>query len=197
MKLNLLIQALRQRCPSFQNRVAGAAEFKRLPENSTLPVPAAFVIPLDDEPEINRSQTGYRQIIRDVFAVVVVLSNVADERGQAAGTALHDIRAELFRALLGWNPEPEYDGIEYEGGQLLGMDRSRLFYQFEFGADFEIGSDDVGTPETWQTLELAELGGFEEAKIDIDCIDPSDPNLQSPGPDGRIEASFVVNVPQP
>jgi hypothetical protein len=197
MKLNLLIQALRQRCPSFSNRVAGAAEFKRLPENSTLPVPAAFVIPLDDEPEINRSQTGYRQIIRDVFAVVVVLSNVADERGQAAGTALHDIRAELFRALLGWNPEPEYDCIEYEGGQLLGMDRSRLFYQFEFGADFEIGSDDVGTPETWQTLELAELGGFEEAKIDIDCIDPSDPNLQSPGPDGRIEASFVVDVPQP
>lgn len=197
MKLNLLIQALRQRCPSFSNRVAGAAEFKRLPENSTLPVPAAFVIPLDDEPEINRSQTGYRQIIRDVFAVVVVLSNVADERGQAAGTALHDIRAELFRALLGWNPEPEYDCIEYEGGQLLGMDRSRLFYQFEFGADFEIGSDDVGTPETWQTLELAELGGFEEAKIDIDCIDPADPNLQSPGPDGRIEASFVVDVPQP
>lgn len=197
MKLNLLIQALRQRCPSFSNRVAGAAEFKRLPENSTLPVPAAFVIPLDDEPEINRSQTGYRQIIRDVFAVVVVLSNVADERGQAAGTALHDIRAELFRALLGWNPEPEYDSIEYEGGQLLGMDRSRLFYQFEFGADFEIGSDDVGTPETWQTLELAALGGFEEAKIDIDCIDPADPNLQSPGPDGRIEASFVVDVPQP
>lgn len=197
MKLNLIIQALRQRCPSFANRVAGAAEFKRLPENSTLPVPSAFVIPLDDAPEANRSDNGYRQLVRDAFGVIVVLSNTADERGQAAAVSVHDIRAELWRALLGWQPEADYDGIEYEGGQLLGMDRSRLFYQFEFGADFEIGSGDVGDEETWQAIALANLGPFTEMKVDVDCIDPSDPNLQSPGPDGRIEASFVVEVPQP
>jgi NTP pyrophosphatase (non-canonical NTP hydrolase) len=193
MNLNTIIQALRQRCPSFANRVAGAAEFKRLPENSTLPVPAAFVIPLDDEVDNNRSANGYRQNIRDVFAVVVMLSNTADERGQAAGTAVHDIRRELWRALLGWEPAEDYDGIEYEGGNLLGMDRARLFYQFEFAVDFEIGADEVGTPETWQTLELAALGTFNEVKVDVDFIDPA---ITLPGPDGRIDASFVVEVPQ-
>lgn len=30
--------------------------------------------------------------------------------------------------------------------------------------------------------------------INVDCIDPSDPNLKSPGPDGRSEARIFLNM---
>ena len=195
MNLDLVIQALRARCPSFATRIAGAAQFKALPEAAQLAVPAAFVVPLDDAVEPNQSQNGYRQPLRDSFAVVVALSNGVDERGQAAAATVHTLRKELWQALLGWQPEADYDGIVYEGGQLLALDRARLWYQFEFAAGFEIGSDDVGNVETWQAQELAALPLLEEVKFTLDAYDPADPNVAPHGPDGRPEAEAVVSIP--
>lgn len=45
MKLTPVIAALRARCPYFENRVAGAAQFKNLPEVGKLRLPAAYVVP--------------------------------------------------------------------------------------------------------------------------------------------------------
>lgn len=191
MNLVTVIEAVKTRCPSFGGRVAGAAQFQVLPESANLSMPAAYVIPLDDNPEPNRSQTGYRQTIREAFAVVVALSNVSDERGQSAATSLHSIRAELWASLLGWEPGAEYDGVEYEGGNLLHLDRARMYYQFEFAADMEIGSE-----QTWKNTELGGLADFTEARIQIDAIDPHDPNVGASGPDGRIEADAIVPIPQ-
>ncbi|GJH64991.1 hypothetical protein ECZC04_55510 [Escherichia coli] len=42
------------------------------------------------------------------FSVIVVLSNERDEKGQwAAYDAVHDVRRELWKALLGWMPDPQ------------------------------------------------------------------------------------------
>ncbi|MDP0477265.1 phage tail terminator protein, partial [Escherichia coli] len=57
MKLTPVIAALRARCPYFENRVAGAAQFKNLPEVGKLRLPAAYVVPGDDSPGENKSQT--------------------------------------------------------------------------------------------------------------------------------------------
>ncbi|STM57382.1 phage protein [Escherichia coli] len=46
MKLTPVIAALRARCPYFENRVAGAAQFKNLPEVGKLKLPAAYVVPV-------------------------------------------------------------------------------------------------------------------------------------------------------
>lgn len=193
MNLNIVIDHLRDHCPAFGGRVAGAARFKRIDENQTLDVPCAFVIPLDDNPDESRAVNDVRQGITEAFAVIVALSNVADERGQAASNLAHDaIRAELWAALLGWQPdgladESIYRGIQYEGGNLLDLDRSRLWYQFDFGAYREIGPEDG-----WQGIELAALPHFDGLKINMDAIDPeADPNLSYPGPDGRIEHSIT------
>lgn len=195
MKLDLVIQALRQRCPSFAGRVAGAAEFRVLPESQQLAVPCAFVVPLDDNPDPNRSSNGYRQTIEDGFAVVVALSNSADERGQTSVTSIHDMRAELWRALLGWCVEPDYSGIEYDGGSVVQLDRARLWYQFEFVAAFEIAGDDIGNPDTWQAQELAAADDFTSVKFTLDAIDPHDPNAGPSGPDGQPEVEAVVTLP--
>ena len=186
MQLEPIISALRTRCPIFANKVAGAAQFKLVPENSTLAVPAAFVIPLDDNPGESRAQHSGRQELSDAFAVVVALDNTVDEKGQGGAASVHAMRAILWAALLGWRPTLDYNGIAYEGGHLLGLDRARLWYQFEFSAAMEIGPSDG-----WQETELAALPHFDGANIQVDVIDPiADPNLHSPGPDGRIEFSF-------
>lgn len=162
MNLNLVIAQLRTYCPSFAGRVAGAARFKSLDESANLTVPACYVIPLDDNPGERESMNDVRQRLIEAFAVVVAISNVADERGQAAANTAHDsIRAELWKALLGWQPDnlgcnSIYRGIEYQGGNLLDLDRSRLWYQFDFGAEMQIGPEDG-----WQGIELAALPHFD------------------------------------
>ncbi len=67
MKLTPVIAALRARCPYFENRVAGAAQFKNLPEVGKLRLPAAYVVPGDDSPGENKSQTDYWQELKEGF----------------------------------------------------------------------------------------------------------------------------------
>ena len=117
MQLETVIAALRARCLSFGSRVAGAGQFKLLPEAAALAVPCAFVIPLDDTPGDSLAMNSVRQELKDSFAVIVAVSNVDDERGQGAAHSVNALRAELWSALLGWRPELRYDGITYEGGQ--------------------------------------------------------------------------------
>lgn len=188
MDLVPVITALRVRCPTFATRVAGAAQFKLLPENAALPVPCAFVIPLDDNPQETMALNDVRQALTDSFAVIVVVSNVADERGQDAASQIHALRAELWAALLGWRPDLRYDGINYQGGQALQLDRARLWYQFEFGALMEIEASDG-----WQDTDLAGLPHFDAVDLKLDAIDPSDPNrVATPQPDGRLEAEAML-----
>ena len=56
MKLVPIIAALRARCPEFQNRVAGAAQFKDLPEVGKMKLPAAYVVPGDDSQESKKAR---------------------------------------------------------------------------------------------------------------------------------------------
>lgn len=193
MKLAPVIAAIKSRCPSFANRVAGAAEFASLPQSANLAVPACYVIPLHDDPTPNKSQTGLIQEVKETIAVVVVVTNQSDERGQTAHEAIQDIKTELWHALLGWsNNEALYTPFEYAGGNLLRMDRARLFWQFEFSAEITIDATDG-----YISSRDAAYGGFTGATIKIDVIDPAfDKNLASTGPDGRIEFQAVANPPQ-
>lgn len=188
MQLEPIIQALRQRCNTvFGSNVAGAAEFKLLEERVALPVPFAFVIPLDDNPGESMSSNSVRQMLQDSFAVVVAISNLPDEKGQAGVLSVNAIRASLWSALLGWRPADRYDGITYQGGQLLHLDRARLWYQFDFAAGMEIEPSDG-----WQETELAALPHFDGGTVKLDAIDPHDPNVvQTSVPDGRYEGGFV------
>lgn len=205
MKLDLVIAHLRARAPIFQNRVAGAASFQAIPDASNFAMPAAYVVPLDENPDANQSSNGYVQTVDDSFAVIVVLDNTADERGQAAALSTHDLRKILFQVLLGWNPGDDYAEIEYEGGSLLRMDRARLYYQFEFKAEYTIDAGD-----TWYDTRNRELPKFLGIDVTLDAIDvadpnhpktdfPADPNAYvggSPGPDGRAEGGAKIDLPQ-
>lgn len=181
MDLNAIIAALKARCPSFGGRVAGAAEYKRLPEAANLVMPAAYVVPADDQAENVQSTNGYRQLVTDSIFIVVVLSNTADERGQSTITEVNAIRAELWAALLGWEPDADHSRLEYEGGNLLDLDRARLYYQFEFSAETEIAEAD-----TWQGDSNAALPAFTEVGLTVNV----------PGSPDTVEATATIPVPQ-
>lgn len=189
MDLDLVITQLKEQVPAFAGRVAGAAEFKGLKANTALQCPAAFVLPLDDTPEPLKSMNTVRQVLTDAFAVVVAVSNASDERGQGAAAQVHAMRTALWAALLGWQPTNDYDGVQYEGGNLQDMDRFQLWYQFEFSAVMEIGPEDG-----WQQRALDALPALQTVHVNVDAIDPmADPNLRNPGPDGRIEHQVRID----
>lgn len=195
MDITAIINALKDRTvPTFNGHVAGAAEFKRLPESANLVMPAAYVIPLDDDAGEQQSENGYSQIVRDGFAVIVVVSNTSDERGQGGIVSVSAIRSVLWSALLSWAPDASHGPIVYEGGQLIDMDRARLYYQFEFSAPTEITEAD-----TWQAVVNSQLDAFTQVHLDVDMIDPFDPNrvpAGERGPDGTIDAGVLITVPQ-
>lgn len=194
MKISLVIAQLRTWCPTFAQRVAGGLEFDLVRDSALLPMPAAYVVMTGDDPSDNTSQNSTRQPVADEFDVVVALAS-GDERGQAAADPLHDIRAELLRALAGWKPMPGYDPITYVGGNILLLDRSRVLYRFSFRSEWMLGGGDL--PETFEELELAGLPALEGINVQVDAIDPmADPNLSKPGPDGRIETVLQVELDQ-
>lgn len=185
MKLTPIIATLRAHCPYFENRVAGAAQFKNLPEVGKLLLPAAYVVPGDDSPGENKSQTDYWQDLKEGFSVIVMVSNGRDERGQfAAFDVVDDVRKILFKALLGWNPEERGNPITYDGGTLLDLNRHELIYQFDFAVDNELTEDD-----TRQQAELDVLDEFKTLAIDVDFIDPGN------GLDDVIELHTEIKLP--
>ncbi|WP_434701545.1 phage tail terminator protein [Pseudomonas sp. D1-36] len=194
MKLNPIVAHLRLTCPTFAGRVSGGIDWDAVVDSAQLALPAAYVIATADAAEPSKAQNMVLQAITDQFNVVIVLAT-SDERGQDDNDLLHDIRAELWRSLVGWEPGPEYNRIEYGKGALLHISRARVVYQFTFFSEFQLGRNHASDPpETWQEYVLDGLPGFTGANINMDCIDPADPNLKRPGPDGRIEAQFTGDV---
>lgn len=193
MKLSTVIAALRQRCPSLGARVFGVAEFDALLGHEVMPeLPAAFVLPLEDE--LIGAYHSHTIVVelRERIAVVVAIAQ-SDPRGQAAYDAVHDLRAEIWAALLGWVPEGSDRALVYEGGEPLDMTRERLLYQLDFFAETKIDAEFDGFPGSpaGQTGQ----GDFAEAGLAVDVIDPAaDPNLASPGPDGRVEVGAGIAV---
>lgn len=192
MNFSVVIAQLRARAPIFEKRVGGSANFKVLPEAANLKTPAAYVMPLAEQPGDQQSSTGYQQAVKEQFAVIVVLDNTVDERGQVAAASLHALRQALFKALLGFQVAPDHDVIAFEGGELLHLDRARLYYQFEFSSEYAISTED-----TWIPDRNAAFPDFMGLDITVDTIDPFDPNLTPDGgPDGRPEAKLQINFPE-
>jgi hypothetical protein len=145
------IAHLRQYCPPFSGRVAGAADFRQGLQNynANMELPAAYVIPLDQEGTRSQLQTGgILQVIRKNIGIVVELSALPDRRGQKPAMTIDEIEAALIRAMLGWMPDPcrvpGMVGFYMSGARFLDLDRARMFYQWEWTLDWQIDQLDDG-----------------------------------------------------
>lgn len=192
MQITSILTQLRTQCPSFADRVGVGIDLPALQANTALQTPAAYVAPLADVASQGTAQNATRQIIRDRFEVLLAL-DAAD--ATKALDLLHDLRAELWRALVGFKPGLDYNPIEYDGGELVSLSATRLLYRLGFFAEFQLGRNLSSEPaETWGERVLDGLPSFTGATVRVDAIDPADPNLQRPGPDGRLELTFSGDV---
>ncbi|URM27977.1 hypothetical protein LLY42_30130 [Pseudomonas frederiksbergensis] len=192
MKITALITQLREQCPTLANRVAAGIDLATLQANTPLQTPCAYVVPIADLASKSVAQNLMLQPIRDRFEVTLVLDTTDATK---ALDLLHDLRAELWRALVGFKPGSDYEAIEYDGGELVSINSSRVLYRLRFFAEFQLGRNLPGQPaESWHERELDGLSSFTGATVRVDAIDPADPNLQRPGPDGRLELTFSGDV---
>ncbi|WP_095188871.1 hypothetical protein [Pseudomonas sp. Irchel 3E19] len=192
MKITPILTQLRAQCPSLGNHIAVGVDLALLQGNPDLPTPSAYVTPLADVASNSSAQNLTVQAIRDRFEIVLVLD--ASDATKALDR-LHDLRAELWRALVGFKPDIDYSAIAYDGGELVSINSSRAYYRLRFFAEFQLGRNLPSQPaESWHERELDGLSSFTGVTVRVDAIDPADPNLKHPGPDGRVELTFSGDV---
>src|ERR1700728_4107174 len=101
MQIDLVIAQLRTLALLFAGNVAGAAAYANgIDDQVWLPLPAAYVMPLDDDAGENTSMAGPQQIVTERIAVIVVLANATtegDRRGQASAEQYGLMRAAVFK----------------------------------------------------------------------------------------------------
>jgi len=194
MNLTPILTQLRDQCPSLANHISTGLDLDLLQANTTLQTPAAFVTVIADLASKDASQNVTRQTLTDRLELILVLDS---SNGAPAFDQLHSLRAELWRALAGFKPDIFYNPIEYDGGELISINASRLLYRLHFFAEFQLGRNRSTDPaETWHERELDGLPSFSGVTVKVDAIDPADPNLHHPGPDGRLELTFSGDVTQ-
>jgi hypothetical protein len=135
---SLIIERLRDEVATFAGRIGGAGALEPALAEQDLAVPAAFVVPLDDEAGASLTAGAPTQVLTESVAVIVAVDNTSDLRGQAAAEQLDTIRTALWAALAGWTPADGYAWFEYREGGLFRIARHRVWWQFVFATDHVI-----------------------------------------------------------
>lgn len=185
MKLKPIIQEIRTYCPGFEGRVFGVGTFSQLDESVAAELlPAAFVIPISEDPEEPATISRYRQSVRFNFAVILMVANTEDEQGLSAWEQSDDLKKEVFRAICGADDlKRGQDWIQFESLSVIDLNRAALTVQLNFSCKYEINDD-----ETRHGGDIERLGRFLRMYSDIDVI------AEKGKPDGRIEAKVLIDL---
>jgi hypothetical protein len=161
--MGTFISQLRTNAPIFGGRVGGAAEFQAglRNYNTSMPLPAAFVLPLGQEAEPNQVWNGLIQIVHKTVGVAVELDAQRDRRGQDPTMSFEDIEAQIFASVLNLEIGEcrMVRGTSFSGARYLDLDRARLFYQWEFNIDWQL-TDADGVQPVSIPLEHVEVDIF-------------------------------------
>jgi hypothetical protein len=180
--MGIFIAQLRLCAPIFGGRVAGAAEFYAGLKNynTSLALPAAYVLPLGQEAEANTILGGgFQQIVHKSIGVAVELDAQTDRRGQAPTMNFEEIELQLFASVLNlFIPGCRMSkGIWFQGARYLDLDRARLFYQWEFCAD----------------LMITDIDGVQPLSVPLEHVEVDIHNAPGAvGVPGSIPAAVVV-----
>jgi len=157
MDVSQIVYQLRKYCPILKS-VAAAGDLTVLAGQTNLPLPAAFVVPLDIEVEPNESMNSLYQIATNNFAVVVALDNTTDARGQLTATVdVGTMFYALYKALAGWyiETEPSQRSVYASGKAVqLDFDRSRNWWQFPYAYETVLDESWGFTPDSMAVTSI-------------------------------------------
>lgn len=112
--------------------VGGAADLASA-SASLKQTPSAFVIPASERASGNSTGTmvvSQNNITR--FVVVSAVRNLRDPRGGKVQGDLRSVRTSVITALHGWQPDADFDPIEYGSGKLMSFNNQVVWYWDEF-----------------------------------------------------------------
>lgn len=113
-----IITRLTDRCGSSFALIEGAVALAAV-SDAPPATPAAYVVPMREASGENERMTGgLLQRTELDIAVVIIVENVSDDRGAAAGQDLEPLKAAVRAALLGWMPASAEDVITHVSGEL-------------------------------------------------------------------------------
>jgi len=141
LDLSPWVAQLQAQCPSFDGRV-----FKTLPDDElTIDLydsPVAFVYVDGDQSDDNRNKNGtVRQIMTVNIAVEVVIRRSSTDRlHESAVELIRDYRAEVFNALIAWQPTGAIKPVQHVAGKLQKKEPKLLKWIDTFTTDSVINS---------------------------------------------------------
>ena len=126
-----IIERLKEQVPDLL-QVAGAAGLAQA-ATDLKQVPSAYVVPNSERASGSRTGTTVVSQQNGVrFAVIVAARNLRDARGDQAQADLLTLRETIMAALHGWQPQDDFDPIEYGSGRVLQLTQQVLWWQDEF-----------------------------------------------------------------
>ena len=125
-----LITHLRASVPALKD-VRGAAGWMKTAKTPPplAHLPMAYVIPLAETAEPNRSINAVSQRLHTHIGVVLAVAGLeADSHGESASFAIEGLRAAVKNALEGWQIDAAHRPFEFVQGQLLELDGQVLWW---------------------------------------------------------------------
>lgn len=107
----------------------GAAQFQNAAETNPKVTPAAFVIPLGEDPSASAMGDLVIQRVTATIGVILVVRNVSDVKGEAARQDMDALRKAVKDILLGWQPTSEYDPLARGRSNLLLFKDMHMWWQ--------------------------------------------------------------------
>lgn len=154
MKLAPIIQLLRAKCPSFERRVFGLYGWSRVDETTNAQMPCAYVLPASIKGGEVVASTAYRQGITDTFDIAIAVHLSPDDwQGKAGHDYVEDLKAEIFKAILGLKLDT---GVilrfESQVVSLNASNRNRLVELLTFAFDDDLDVDDSVQGADYESL---------------------------------------------
>ena len=150
MRLGAIVLKLKLAQTRFGAFIGGAAEMEAAMKY-TLKKDSAFILPLGESTAENQDATIVNQKVTERFGVMVAIQN--DYRqgykyGYVAFDQLHEIRNELFAALIGWETPEAESAISYNGSRMIATIPPYMWYRFDFEFTYRLTNDGLDTRET-------------------------------------------------
>ena len=114
---------------SLLKMTGGAAQFQKAAEAAPKVTPAAFVIPLGEDPGASAMGDQVIQRVTANLGVILVVRNVSDVKGEAALQDMETLRKAVKDILLGWQPSSEYDPLVRGRSNLLLFKDMHMWWQ--------------------------------------------------------------------
>lgn len=125
MNASPIIDRLKTQCPAL--RFVGSAFDLDEATLKSIVAPAAFVIP-SDETGAGISLDGQAMQPTQTWAIALFLKSVRGNRQQDQTQDLDALRQSVRAALQGWQVSPRHSPMQFESGQLSGIDAGLIVW---------------------------------------------------------------------